>query len=238
MRRRRSGQAGSIRLGMIDAAATHHLGDALWQFREDRPDVQLHLTVAPSGPLLEELRAGSLDLVVCVRPEEAAPSVVVVELLDDPLAVMAPAGSGVDDPTRWGPWVTFPEGSHTRRVIAAHLDAVGARFDVVADSHQPEVLREMVRLGMGWTVLPTAGLGVLDDVDIVRAELTHRTLVLARRRTSGDDAVFTETISVDPVRPRVSTSSARFASCSTAWTPATTSCRRSASRSTTSSHPR
>jgi DNA-binding transcriptional LysR family regulator len=50
--------------------------------------------------------------------------------------------------------VTFPVGAHTRLVIQQALRRVGAPFDVVAESHQPEVLREMVRVGLGWTVLP------------------------------------------------------------------------------------
>ena len=48
----------------------------------------------------------------------------------------------------------FPEESHTRALIAEALRGIGATVDVVAESNQPEVLREMVTLGMGWTVLP------------------------------------------------------------------------------------
>ena len=47
----------------------------------------------------------------------------------------------------------------------AALRKLGAPIDVVAESHQPEVLREMVRLGSGWTVLPRA-----------QAEAGHRPL--------------------------------------------------------------
>ena len=37
--------------------------------------------------------------------------------------------------------------------MARRLRAQGIPFDVVAESSQPAVLKEMVRLGMGWTVL-------------------------------------------------------------------------------------
>jgi DNA-binding transcriptional LysR family regulator len=80
-------------------------------------------------------------------------------------------------PADWGPWVTFPDGSHTRAVIVAALRAAGAPIDVVAESHQPEVLREMVRLGLGWTVLPVVQAG---DLHRVRP-LGERRLVVARR---------------------------------------------------------
>ena len=55
---------------------------------------------------------------------------------------------------QWGPWVSFPIGSFTRQLIRAALTSEGRSFNVVAESHQPEVLREMVLLGMGWAVLP------------------------------------------------------------------------------------
>ena len=49
----------------------------------------------------------------------------------------------------------FPAASRTRRAIDQRLRAIGAPLVVEMESHQPEVLVEMVRLGLGWTVLPT-----------------------------------------------------------------------------------
>ncbi len=78
----------------------------------------------------------------------------------------------------------FPRGSHTRATIERELRALGAPVEVVAESHQPEVLREMARLGVGWTVLPaaqtTAGRGRTAARGIGPV-LTSRRLVLARR---------------------------------------------------------
>jgi DNA-binding transcriptional LysR family regulator len=86
--------------------------------------------------------------------------------------------------------VAFPSGSHTRRVVATALAAAGARFEVVAESNQPEVLREMVRLGLGWAVLPAvqAEPGA-DPLVPARAEpIAVRRLVLARRADIPPDA--------------------------------------------------
>ncbi len=49
----------------------------------------------------------------------------------------------------------FPADSRTRTAIDRRLRAIGAPLVVEMESHQPEVLVEMVRLGLGWTVLPT-----------------------------------------------------------------------------------
>jgi DNA-binding transcriptional LysR family regulator len=177
--RQRAGDEGLLRVGMIDAAAVNYYPRVLRRFREQRPDVELRLTVSPSEPLLVDLARATLDLAVCVEPPGAVDAVEWSVLRTDHLAVYAPPGVEVGRPHTWGPWVTFPEASHSRAVIAAALQQAGARFDVVAESHQPDVLREMVVLGMGWTVLPTAQAGPLHPART--KPLVERRLVVARR---------------------------------------------------------
>jgi DNA-binding transcriptional LysR family regulator len=175
--RTRAGRAGDLRVGMIDAAVVHHYPDALRRFRHRRPDVELRLTVAPSASLLTDLARGALDVVVCVEPPSRIDVLTVLRVRTDELAVYAPPSASRGAPPTWGPWVTFPAGSHTRELIDGALRRIGAPVDVVAESHQPEVLREMVELGFGWTVLPTVQAGRLRPV----RSLTTRALVVARR---------------------------------------------------------
>lgn len=177
----RTASSGRVRLGMIDAAAVVHLPDALRRFTDERPDVDVHLTVAPSAALLEQLVAGRLDVVACVAPPAPVPGIALRPLLTEDLAVYAPTGRVRLPAAEWGPWVLFPHGSHTRNVVVDELRALGASIDVVAESHQPEVLIEMVRLGMGWTVLPTAQ-AERGDRPLTRGRrLASRELVLATR---------------------------------------------------------
>lgn len=161
----RDGALGSISIGMIDTAALYHFSAALSSFRKDHPKVALHLQVAPSNPLLDKVRAGTLDACVCVNPNPAAKDntngpthndLVIEPLISEPLYVYAPAETDTDvleNPQRWGPWVSFPSGSRTRKVIEQKLRSIGARFDVATESSQPAVIAEMVRLGVGWTAL-------------------------------------------------------------------------------------
>ncbi len=187
---RRSGSAGTVRLGTIDAVAVHHRADAIRRHRRVSPDLDLRLTVAPSGALLDSLRMGDLDLVVCVESANPPVGIDTVICLEEPLHAYAPDGATVGAPATWGPWVTYPDGSHTRSVIAAGLMAVGAPFEVVAESNQPDVLREMVRLGMGWAVLPEAQAeaGVESLERVRRLPIGVRRLVVARRSGAPPDA--------------------------------------------------
>jgi hypothetical protein len=111
----RSGRGGSLRVGMIDAAAVDHFSPALRQFRAERPELDLRLTVTNSTELLDLLGRAELDLVVCVEPPGYIESLVVTPLTSEPLLVHAPDPGDLDRPPgEWGPWVTFPSGSHTR----------------------------------------------------------------------------------------------------------------------------
>jgi DNA-binding transcriptional LysR family regulator len=179
----REGRGGSLRVGMVDAAAVDHFSHTLRQFRVERPDLDLRLTVTSSGALLALLRRAELDLVVCVEPPGLVESIVTGPLTSEPLFVHAPDRRALDRPPGdWGPWVTFPAGAHTRLVIQQALRRVGAPFAVVAESHQPEVLREMVRVGLGWTVLPAASRRHDDTTDLALGPpIAERRLVVARR---------------------------------------------------------
>ncbi|MGH1489667.1 MAG: LysR family transcriptional regulator [Acidimicrobiales bacterium] len=171
------GRQGRVRLGLIDIAAVNYFPEALIEFRAQRPDVELRLSVAPSAALTRQLMAGQLDAAVIVAPAQLDHDELVLdELLTEELAIYAPrpdqtGARRLGPPDTWGPWVTFPPESHTRRHIARALRESGAEFEVEAESHQPEVLRQMVSLGMGWTVLP-----------VVQAEAEPNPLIRARRQ--------------------------------------------------------
>ncbi len=190
--RLRSGRAGRLRVGMIDAAAVGHHSAVMRTFRLEHPDVDLRLRVAPSASLIDLLIAGDLDLVVCVEPPSAIGGIDTEPLLSEELAVYGPPGGDLDAPATWGPWVLFPAGSHTRAVVVDALARLGVPLEVAAESHQPEVVREMVRLGSGWTVLPTVQAEQGDRALTGGRRLTTRQLVIATRRDSVRDPVVDE----------------------------------------------
>ena len=56
---RRAGTAGTVRLGTIDAVAIHHRAATIRYHRSVSPGLDLRLTVAPSGALLDSLRVAT-----------------------------------------------------------------------------------------------------------------------------------------------------------------------------------
>ncbi len=187
--RRRDGGVGRLRVGLIDVAAVDYFPAAIRGFRAEHPELDLHLRVAPTASLLEGLNTGELDVAVMVEPVTPRTDVAYEIVMTEELAVYGPPEIEPRPPSGWGPWLTFPSGSHTRRLILRALGDLGASTDVVAESHQPDVLRSMVGLGMGWTVLPTVQADG-GDRPLTRhgdGPLLKRRLVAARRADALDD---------------------------------------------------
>ena len=143
------GRSGSLRVGMIDAASLYVLPDAVRAFRREHPEVELKLTVERSGPLIEQLRRFDLDLAFVVGPVTSDLDAAV--LLEEPLYLYGPPDGG--DPAT-GDWVLFPTGRQTRALVDEGLARLAIRPRVTLESDSPEVLRQMVALGLGWSVLP------------------------------------------------------------------------------------
>ncbi len=152
---RARGEAGTLRVGMIDAASLYVLPDIIREYREQHPAVDLQLHVDATAALLTQLRTFELDLVFAIGPPENG--IEGIEVLREPLHVYAPPGR--DDPHApplHAEWALYESGSHTRAIIDVGLGRLGIAPLVTLQSGNPEVLRQMVALGLGWSVLPPA----------------------------------------------------------------------------------
>lgn len=149
----RGGEGGPLSVGMIDAASLYVLPEVVRRYRETYPGVDLKLTVDRSGELLRRLRAFELDLAFVVGPLDE-PDLSSIEVLREPLYIYAPSGDGGDPQS--ARWVLWPEGRRTRRIIDEAFARAGITPSVVLESDNPDVLRQMVAMGLGWSVLPPA----------------------------------------------------------------------------------
>src|SRR5205807_456074 len=98
-------------------------------------------------------RTFELDLAFVVGPVEEA-DLSAIEVLREPLYLYVPPGD-VGNP-RNAHWVLYPERSRTRRIIDEAFARSGISPSVVLESGNPAVLRQMVAIGLGWSVLPAA----------------------------------------------------------------------------------
>jgi DNA-binding transcriptional LysR family regulator len=144
------GEAGTLRVGMIDAGSLYVLPETIRRFREAHPEVQLRLIVDNSTALLARLDAFEIDLAFVVGPIEG--DYHAAEVRREPLYLYAPRG--VRGRPEDGEWALYPAGRQTRGLIDEGLVRLGIRPEVTLESDNPEILRQMVALGLAWSVLP------------------------------------------------------------------------------------
>ena len=181
-----AGGGGVLRIGMIDAASLYVLPETVRTFRDARPGVQLRLIVDRSAVLLDRLARFELDVAFVVGPPpEGYRS---TEVLREPLYVYAPPDS--DEAPEQGEWALYPQGRRTRLLIDGGLALRGLRPRVTLESDNPAVLRQMVALGLCWSVLPAqiAEAGTPSLRPQRRELVAERALLAVRRAHAPDDA--------------------------------------------------
>ena len=134
---------------MIDAASLYLIPAAVRDFRNLYPEVDLKLVVDHSANLLEKLRQSDIDLAFVFGP--IVDDFNVTELRQEPLFLYAPDDQKSVDKSDW---FLYPEGRQTRSFIDQGLANRGIVPRVVLESDSPEVLKQLVYLGMGCSVLP------------------------------------------------------------------------------------
>ncbi|MDR0270794.1 LysR family transcriptional regulator [Paenibacillus sp.] len=63
-----SGEAGHVRLGVVEPVASYRLPEVLASFLHDYPNIRVSITIASSSTLYEQLQHGELDLAICSPP--------------------------------------------------------------------------------------------------------------------------------------------------------------------------
>ena len=169
----RSGAAGSLRIGLIDAAALYIFRATLERYRTAHDGIDLALSVGGSAELETALFEFRIDMAVVVGPSAESEW---TPLLVEPLHAY---GNSEEAPHET--WALYPTGSRTRAAIDHGLAAAGFEPTVVAESGNPEVLRQLAALTGSLTVLPE-GIGSPDTrLDRVTPNVATREIGLATR---------------------------------------------------------
>ncbi len=180
------GEGGTLSVGMVDAASLYVLPRAIERYREECASVQLRLKVDSSQVLLDQLRHFELDLAFVIGP--VSDEFEAVPVRSEPLHIYAPPGV-TGGPPRDADWALYHAGQ-TRTQIDEGLRWRGIHPNVVLESGNPEILRQVVALGLAWTVLPmeVAERGTPSLSSQRYEAIAERTLLGVRRAGSPADA--------------------------------------------------
>ncbi|KAA9159985.1 LysR family transcriptional regulator [Amycolatopsis acidicola] len=139
---------GRVRFGASEDFVVGPLPEILGEFRRTHPQVDLELTVALSGVLHEQLRAGELDLVLAKRhPGEDGTGA----LWTDELVWVGREGFELDEAAPV-PLIAYPPPSITRARAMESLHANGKSWRIVCTSGSLNGLRAAALAGLGVVV--------------------------------------------------------------------------------------
>ena len=163
--------AGGVAVGTSPATSRLLYGRLAERVGADLPGVVLDLVEGASHGLLEGLDAGRLDLAIVVNPEPRA-SLELDPLVAEQVYLLAAPGDGAVAGERCSvadlhelPLVLFPRPAGSRMAFEHAAAAAGIALTVAHEVQSQDVLREFVRRGLGYGLLPYSSM---------RAELAAR----------------------------------------------------------------
>ena len=157
-----TGDAGFVRFGAIEPAASRRLAPLLVQFSQERPNVRLSLEVSGTVSVSERVASGELDAGLC-SPPSGRLSLRFEPLFVEPMALLLPAdhplGSAllVDLEALRELRLLLPDaGCAYRELIERSLGEHGFSPRVQFEISSVGVLARAVQAGMGAAILPIA----------------------------------------------------------------------------------
>ena len=151
---------GSIHLGGGMTVCLHVFPSLRKEYRRRHPEVEVKLTTGGTPYLLERLRSGVVDVALLTLPVEGADLTQAPVMREELLLVTHPShplarqrrvrASALDGQ----PFVLFERGSSTRRVIDEMCLREQIRPRIVMETENAEILKALVAIGMGMTIIP------------------------------------------------------------------------------------
>ena len=158
---------GKLRVALV-TTAKHFLPRMLGAFYQRYPDIDIELEIANREKIVQRLNKNQDDLYVMSYPPVEL-DIVTHPFLDNEYVLLAPV-------THWAvgspqtllalagePFLLREQGSGSRHVIDAHMQATGITLKVRLSLASNEAIRDLVASGMGLTVLSRQALGEHPD---------------------------------------------------------------------------
>jgi DNA-binding transcriptional LysR family regulator len=152
---------GTAHLGGV-VSVLRRLVQATLRLKARHPALDLHVSTAKSHVLVAQVVAGELDAAIVVR--DFAPfhaSLAWTALYREPMVLLAPAGASADpaEPTvralaESQPFIRFDRGEHTGQLVERALHRLRVRPQEFLELNAIEAIVDLVRSGLGVTVLP------------------------------------------------------------------------------------
>ncbi|WP_248961120.1 LysR family transcriptional regulator [Sphaerisporangium perillae] len=165
---------GSLAIGSLQCLHVVHLPAVLARFLAAHPGLEISMRHGGSGELIEQVRAGRLDLAFVSRPARCPDDVVLEPLAGEPLVLACPpehpfAARAQVEPVelRSERFVDFPPDWGTRDLADSVLAAAGVDRRVSLEVTDVHSLLDVVTFGLGVALVPQSFAVKTDRVHFV-----------------------------------------------------------------------
>lgn len=152
-----AGLEGLLEVGSVPPLLTNIVPRALAALRASQPSLQVRLTSGPSAELLARLDRRDLDAVLLSEPKPVPGGMTWRPVLEEPLMVIAPADTESRDYRELLtslPFIRFNRSAWVGITIQTALQDLGIEVNEAMELDSLEAIREMVRHGLGVSVVP------------------------------------------------------------------------------------
>lgn len=154
---------GSVAVGTVPSCLSFGLQAVLADFHKSYTEVEIALSEANTDSMLENLRAGRLDVAVIGLPGEAPPGISSHIIADEPIG----AAASLDDPLAGQSSVTLeaikdrdlislPRGTGVRACFDEACAAAGFQPRIAFEASDPNVLAQLAIRGLGLAIVPAS----------------------------------------------------------------------------------
>lgn len=188
-------QRGTVRLGSGATTLTYLLPPILAAYQRKYPQIELIVTTGSSEMLAQAVHDQKIDLAVVMQPVQPNLSIEILPILHEELVYVVStshplATKKILDPEDLNgvPLIGFFQGSAMQAHVDKYLEAMGVKPRITMELENIEVVKAMVRAGLGAGVLPycsvTGAQGSMIQVLRIRGFRMQRELALALPKTS------------------------------------------------------
>ncbi len=156
----RQSRGGMFRIGVIPTVLTTLLPAALMRLRETAPRTGVTVASEVSGELMRLVDRGEVDAALIHEPDQLPEGFVWNEIARQEVMAIAPAASSEEtlaELLRAHSYIRFYRRARVAPLIEARLAELGLAPLPIAELQSIEAIRQLVRLGLGVSILPSTG---------------------------------------------------------------------------------
>lgn len=151
-----------FKIGAIPTILANFLPAALVRLRSKHPEITVHVTSGLSGRLLELVRQGDLDAAIIHKPFELGDEYEWQGIARQSIRIVAPPNSVESSPDLIfanQPYIKFHNLAWVAPMISQRFNRLKISPRIIAEIESIEAIYELVRFGLGASVLPVNDTG-------------------------------------------------------------------------------